>query len=156
MGGERITVAQCVARVLTGRLRIDDPLQIGTNAYIVLDDVSVAFNHTCDPNALIRGENEMIARRDITAGEEITFDYAATVLPTFYTRVWHMRCACGSAACRGAIADVRTIPDDILRAYLGSGGVQDFVRMYLGRRRADLFGAIGDAPMPNAKGGKPV
>jgi D-alanine-D-alanine ligase len=55
-------------------------------------------NHSCDPNTEFVGLN-LVARRDIRSGEELTVDYA-----TFYDR--HMTpfdCDCGSPGCRGRI-----------------------------------------------------
>ena len=55
-------------------------------------------NHSCDPNTEFVGLN-LVARRDIRGGEELTVDYA-----TFYDR--HMTpfdCACGSPLCRGRV-----------------------------------------------------
>jgi D-alanine-D-alanine ligase len=52
-------------------------------------------NHSCDPNTEFVGLN-LVARRDIRSGEELTVDYA-----TFYDR--HMTpfdCECGSRNCR--------------------------------------------------------
>jgi D-alanine-D-alanine ligase len=52
-------------------------------------------NHSCDPNTEFVGLN-LVARRDIRSGEELTVDYA-----TFYDR--HMTpfdCECGSLNCR--------------------------------------------------------
>ena len=55
-------------------------------------------NHSCDPNTEFVGLN-LVARRDIRGGEELTVDYA-----TFYDR--HMTpfdCTCGSPKCRGRV-----------------------------------------------------
>jgi len=56
-------------------------------------------NHGCDPNLWWVGPYELAARRDITAGEELTNDYAtSTGEPGFV-----MACDCGSELCRGTI-----------------------------------------------------
>ncbi len=55
-------------------------------------------NHACDPNAWLDGL-DLVARRPIAPGEEITLDYATRyneVMPAF-------TCRCGAAACRGTI-----------------------------------------------------
>lgn len=141
MGGERVTIMECVKRVLLRRIRIDDPLQISADAYLVLDPFSVLFNHSCDPNALLSGENRMIARRAIAVGDEVTFDYAATVLPTFYLWFWGLSCRCGAATCRGRISDVRSIPDRQLQDYARLGGLQDYMCADLVRRGRLLSGS---------------
>lgn len=58
------------------------------------------MNHSCDPNTWWIDDDTMVARRDIAAGEEITYDYATTEIAVPYA----MTCRCGSAICRGTIA----------------------------------------------------
>ena len=56
------------------------------------------LNHSCDPNAWLDGL-DVVARRPIAAGEEITLDYA-----TFYGEAMpDFACTCGAAACRGTV-----------------------------------------------------
>lgn len=59
------------------------------------------MNHSCDPNTWWLDDDTMIARRDIQAGEEITYDYATTEVAI----PWSMDCACGSPNCRGVITN---------------------------------------------------
>lgn len=68
-------------------------------------------NHACEPSAWLEGL-DVVARRDIGAGEEVTLEYA-----TFYDdRMPAFDCACGAPACRGVIRgdDYRK---DLLAAY---------------------------------------
>jgi SET domain-containing protein len=56
-------------------------------------------NHSCEPNAGIKGQIFLVAMRDIHRNEEITFDYAMVLSdPAF-----HMDCSCGSSICRKII-----------------------------------------------------
>ncbi len=57
------------------------------------------INHSCDPNAGIRGQISLVAMRPIAPGEEITFDYAMSDSSAFD----EFRCACGSPLCRGRV-----------------------------------------------------
>ena len=57
------------------------------------------INHSCDPNAGMRGQIAIVAMRPIAAGEEVCIDYAM-VDGTPYDE---FDCACGAAACRGHI-----------------------------------------------------
>ncbi|MEZ4636515.1 MAG: SET domain-containing protein-lysine N-methyltransferase [Caldilineaceae bacterium] len=77
-------------------------------AYPVTDDVYVMWseepedwkplNHACDPNAWLSGL-DLVARRPIRAGEQITVDYA-----TFCNEIMKdFECHCGSPNCRGVI-----------------------------------------------------
>jgi SET domain-containing protein len=55
-----------------------------------------SLNHSCDPNLWMTDEVTFVARRDITACEELTVDYALfTAQPG-----WAMDCRCGSRLCR--------------------------------------------------------
>jgi D-alanine-D-alanine ligase len=80
----------------------------GQYAYPITDEIFVSWshepdhwkpiNHSCDPNAWLDGLN-LVARRTIAPGEEITMDYA-----TFCNE--HMKefeCFCGSLECRKTI-----------------------------------------------------
>ncbi len=56
------------------------------------------INHACDPTAWLDGL-DLIARRTMTAGEEITVDYA-----TFYGEAMpDFACTCGAEGCRGTV-----------------------------------------------------
>jgi len=80
--------------------------------YPLNDDVLVTWssdpeqwspiNHSCDPNAWIEGL-DLVARRPIEAGEEITVEYATFIAGTGASFV----CRCGADDCRG-----RVTPED--------------------------------------------
>ncbi|MEP6818736.1 MAG: SET domain-containing protein-lysine N-methyltransferase [bacterium] len=99
-------------------------------AYPLTDEVFVSWspdpehwkpiNHSCDPNAWLEGMN-LVARRKIKAGEEITIDYA-----TFYNATMDdFVCHCGARGCRGIIkgTDYR---EDFVERY--GDHVSDYVR----------------------------
>jgi SET domain-containing protein len=73
-------------------------------------------NHSCDPNAyeLYEGESIFIvARRDIAAGEEISFDYN---INTSGGNSWP--CRCGAARCRReSVGDFFSLPEQQQREY---------------------------------------
>jgi D-alanine-D-alanine ligase-like ATP-grasp enzyme len=86
------------------------------------------INHSCDPNAWFSGL-DLIARREIEPGEQITIDYAtlfADDMPAF-------DCTCGSVNCRGTVRGT-----DYLEPFVRHYGdhVSDYVRM----KRAGLMG----------------
>ncbi|MBX9850145.1 MAG: SET domain-containing protein-lysine N-methyltransferase [Cytophagaceae bacterium] len=62
------------------------------------------INHCCDPNTWLLNDDDVVARRDIKAGEQITIDYATFVLHEFESSRIE-RCLCGAANCRGTISD---------------------------------------------------
>ena len=61
------------------------------------------LNHSCAPNCRtenIRGRIWIIARRDIAAGEELTFDYG------YGFKEWRLHpCRCGTPRCAGYIVN---------------------------------------------------
>jgi len=79
------------------------PVQVLDNFYIgpkktsELDDAEM-FNHSCDPNAGVKGQIVLVARKNIESGEEICFDYETTD-----TIELEFNCECGSKNCRGKI-----------------------------------------------------
>jgi hypothetical protein len=57
-------------------------------------------NHSCEPNLWHVDPFTLATRRDISAGEELTIDYATqTANPRF-----QLDCSCGSRRCRGTVA----------------------------------------------------
>jgi hypothetical protein len=127
MGGRRVSLVRCVWEVATGAIRIDDPLSIRKHTYLVLDDLSIRFNHCCQANAGIANEVDLVALTDIARGEEIAFDYSMTVRRSLYTALWRMPCNCGSPMCRKEIGDVRSVPPQHLQRYVTAGALQDFI-----------------------------
>ncbi len=58
------------------------------------------FNHSCEPNAGIKGQSVLVAMRSIAPGEEITYDYAMTDAQSDLS----FECHCGSPQCRGYVS----------------------------------------------------
>jgi SET domain-containing protein len=61
------------------------------------EDPSNDGNHSCDPN-IASVDDEMIALRDIEAGEELTIDYTQ-----YSPKIWSMKCNCGAKNCTGIV-----------------------------------------------------
>jgi SET domain-containing protein len=77
-------------------------IQVDDNAYIAPHregEPAYLINHSCNPNAGLRGQVSFVAMRDIQAGEEICFDYAMTDATPYD----EFTCQCGHANCRGNI-----------------------------------------------------
>jgi hypothetical protein len=116
--GQLAVVARRDLRAGTEVLAIDGPVVAKSDRYTVqigagehVDggaDASGEFpvwrflNHACEPNTRIAGRS-LRARRDLQAGDEVTFDYDTTE--------WDMAapfpCACGAPTCRGLIRGYR-------------------------------------------------
>jgi D-alanine-D-alanine ligase len=104
------------------------------HAYPLSDEIFVSWshepeqwepiNHSCDPNTWLEGLN-VVARRMISAGEEVTIDYA-----TFHDeRMPAFACKCHASECRGMIRGT-----DFTEPFMERYG--DHVSDYIRRRRA--------------------
>ena len=99
-----------------------------------MDDLSYWFNHSCEPNAGVRGLSELFAIRPIQEGEEITYDYSTTVgidRPGSWLLAngdWKMKCNCHSENCRGDIGTFTTIPQNTFERYIALGALPDFIK----------------------------
>lgn len=71
------------------------------------------FNHSCLPNAGIKGQIVLIARRDIPAGEEICFDYETTENTS---NALGFKCNCKSNKCREMINGDAWLDPNFIRA----------------------------------------
>jgi len=75
--------------------------QLSETECVSEQDEAQYMNHSCDPNVWWLDDETMIARRDIRAGEEITYDYSTTELAV----PMDMACRCGSPLCRGRVTN---------------------------------------------------
>jgi hypothetical protein len=57
------------------------------------------INHSCEPNCGIQGSVTVVALRDISVGEELTFDYAMSDAAAYD----EFDCACEVEMCRGKV-----------------------------------------------------
>ena len=65
------------------------------------------INHSCEPNLVYDGRDNIVTRRDVARGEELTMDYG-----TYSFSFDHeFACRCGAATCRGRVTrdDWRTL-----------------------------------------------
>jgi SET domain-containing protein len=61
-------------------------------------DEAELFNHSCDPNAGVKEQIVIVARRPILQGEEVCFDYDTTEIEAV-----PFVCRCRTPQCRGLI-----------------------------------------------------
>jgi len=76
-------------------------LQVDEDLYVVsgVPGPGDWFNHSCEPNAALRGQLTLVARRAIRRGEEVCYDYAMSDGSSYD----EFTCGCGSALCRGRV-----------------------------------------------------
>jgi len=72
-------------------------------------------NHSCDPSTWWVDEITLIARRDILAGDEITYDYGTS--ESDETELGLDGCLCGSSICRGSIRGDDHLRPDLIEKY---------------------------------------
>lgn len=78
------------------------------------DPEDAAINHSCDPNLWFEKGWPLAARRDIAAGEEITFDYS-----TGETYQLNSKCKCGAKNCRKFITGKEWRDSEFQKKYQG-------------------------------------
>jgi SET domain-containing protein len=94
---------------------LDLPSEFNDNGLQITEDLVISVrdkknlgginfvNHSCNPNAGINGQIFLVAMKNITAGEEITFDYAMTLYSSKNVPKYKMKCDCKAKNCRGVI-----------------------------------------------------
>lgn len=131
--GELCTLDEVIRRVNEGKEEPSDPLEVDDEEYLDLDEISRTFNHSCEPNSYIKGKNELIALRDITVGEEITYDYSTTMndneekIVSAGRDLWTCECNCGSKNCRGIIDQFKTLSEEMQKYYISNRFMPDFM-----------------------------
>lgn len=83
--------------VQTHALQIDEDMYM-VPAHGVAESADLV-NHSCEPNAGLRGQIILVAMRPIAAGEEVCFDYAMCDSSPYD----EFQCGCGLPTCRGTI-----------------------------------------------------
>lgn len=98
-GGHILTREQVYSpTVINSYLPIDDNYFIGATSGVEEQFVKLYVNHSCEPNCGLRGEITFVAMCDITAGEELTCDYAC-----IDNEDYSFECRCGAPTCRTVI-----------------------------------------------------
>jgi uncharacterized protein len=98
-GGRIITSDEMAAEWSGDRTML---IQVDKGLYMLSlqqGEPSDRFNHSCQPNAGLRGPITLVAMRDIAPGEEVCFDYAMSDGSEYDSFV----CACGTSVCRARV-----------------------------------------------------
>ena len=92
----------------------DHVVQIGETEYLHgKNGLAECINHSCSPNCGINGNATIVAMRDISQGEQITWDYEMTE-----DSDWCMEnCQCGSSECRHTIRGYSFLPQEKREEY---------------------------------------
>ena len=134
MEGEEVSVEECIRRIKEGIEKDGDFLQVDNEKYIDMKESNRCINHSCNPNAFIRGKNELVALKDINKGEEIAYDYSTTmwedkdeIKKELGTDAWTMKCKGGSKNCRKIIDQFYLLPKDLQKYYIKNKLAPDFI-----------------------------
>jgi SET domain-containing protein len=92
------TLARVKGRIAVSYLQIADGFFIGALTAAEVRRNKMFINHSCAPNLGIRGQIVFVARRDIAAGEELTYDWAMEEHGP-----GRIRCRCGARGCRRVV-----------------------------------------------------
>lgn len=89
------------------------------------------LNHSCNPNVsihIVRNDQnpyiQVIAYKEIKAGEEVKIDYATM---EFETTVSQLPCKCSSPHCRGYIKGYKDLPPEKKDDYISKGLIPDYL-----------------------------
>jgi len=109
------------ARLVRGRFKKaeDYGLCLGSGFYLITSregklEKADYFNHSCNPNAGIKGQIMLAAMKNIKLGEEITFDYATTECDED-----DFECKCRAKNCRGKIRKSDWKKPELQKKYRG-------------------------------------
>jgi uncharacterized protein len=128
MNGEEIDLKEMLRRVDNDEEEGSDPLGIDDEKYIDMEELYRSINHSCSPNAFLRGNNELVALKDIEEGEEIFYDYSTTMNDNIpEDELWTMKCKCGNKNCRKKIDQFKRLPIEIQKYYVDNKLAPDFI-----------------------------
>lgn len=102
-------------------------IQVDWNKHIVTDKPAYFVNHSCNPTVGVKfnqyGAYDLVARKNLPAGSEITFCYSTTE----YEIMGFRECFCGSSQCLKIITGWKDYPESRKRIFIEEG----FVAPYL-------------------------
>lgn len=119
----------------THSLQIDDDLYLLATPDLEPADL---VNHSCDPSCGLFGATMLVTRRDLTPGEEITFDYAMTDASDYD----EFLCSCGTTSCRGVVSGVDWRRPELWERY--DGQFSPYLQRRIARMRHHTL--TGSAP----------
>jgi hypothetical protein len=146
--GETVIVGVIERRAATNHAHAT---QVGPSDYVEVGGLGAMVNHSCDPNCGVRvnesGAPDLVARRFIARGDEVTFDYA---MRNYSIEHFPTECRCGSKLCRGSVTGWKDLPIERRRAYRG------LVAPYLLEMANDvsMVQRVPDRDEPVARGGR--
>jgi len=108
------TLAALPERLRNTDVQIADGFHLAALEDDEYEPVMLFINHSCEPNVGFAGNVVLIAMREVTAGEELTTDYAL-----FDDYAGQMTCHCNTASCRRVIDGHDWRRSDLQQRYHG-------------------------------------
>lgn len=90
------------------------------------------INHSCNPNAGLRGQIAIVGMRDIAPGEEVTIDYAMCDSSAYD----EFHCSCGANLCREQVTGEDWRRPELQRRY--AGYFSPYLQFRIEKLKADL------------------
>ena len=95
-------------------IQITEHLFVGPTTLAEREGGMMHLNHSCQPNVGVQGQIVFVAMRSITAGEELTCDYAM-----IGDEPDEMECCCSSETCRKLITGADWRNPELQKKYNG-------------------------------------
>lgn len=112
--GELVIIGKSVEIIKT---RSMTSLQVNWDEHAELDEPACVTNHSCNPNLGVKnnehGGYSFYALRDITEGDEVTWDYNTTE----YISIAVPDCHCGAVNCRGKTPGFKFLESELRKRY---------------------------------------
>lgn len=99
-------------------------LQYDIDKYLDTEAPGKYINHSCEPNAGIINDFDLIALEEIPPHTEIRFDYSTTMDEDHF----RMECKCAKPSCRKEVTDFKLLPLEVRTRYLNSKIVMSFIK----------------------------
>jgi len=89
---------------------------VGPNTWRIADRGTLwnFLNHSCEPNAILKGSTAVVALHPIKTSQEVTIDYSSTEASSSQMK---MTCHCQSPSCRRVIRSIQYLPEKLFRKY---------------------------------------
>ena len=102
----------------------DHAIQIGPEEFVFgYKGLAHRLCHSCNPNCGIRELTEIFSIRDITQGEQLTWDYRCSENSNWVLE----ECLCGAERCTGTVTNFDSLPVDMKSEYLSKFMVSEWI-----------------------------
>lgn len=109
------TLALVREEVSPAEIQIESDLYIAPRSAEEVEESILCLNHSCSPNVGVRGQITFVAMHDISAGAELTIDYAMIDGDP----AERMKCSCDAPDCRRLITGDDWRLQELQRRYDG-------------------------------------